>query len=93
MKIFKQGKGSPIEPYGSNLYTKNPREMQKGKLYALGNGKKPKQNPINQEPRKYTVWVGGTEITDVFVKYSIAKELLKQYQALGYDDVYIQEGR
>ena len=65
----------------------------KGKLWNLKNTKTPKKNPINQEHKKYTVWVGGTELTDYFVKYSIAKELLRQYQALGYDDVYIQEGR
>ena len=46
-----------------------------------------------KEIKKYTVWVGGTEVTDFFVTYSIAKELLKQYQALNYDDVIIQEGR
>ena len=45
------------------------------------------------ELKKYTVWVGGTEITDFFVTYSIAKELLEQYNAIGYTDVIIQEGR
>ena len=65
----------------------------KGHLWNLGNPKTPKKNPINLELKKYTVWVGGTEITDFFVTYSIAKELHKQYEALGYNDVVIQEGR
>ena len=64
---------------------------KKGHLYNLSNTSQPKN--VKKEIKKYTVWVGGTEITDFFVTYSIAKELLKQYQALDYDDVIIQEGR
>ena len=79
-------KGMPIEPFGRNLYSKNPRTQPKIKQV------KQKQT-TTKELKKYTVWVGGTEVTDVFVKYSIAKEILKQYTALGYDDVKIQEGR
>ena len=30
------------------------------------------------ELKKYTVWVGDTEITDFFDTYSIAKDLLKK---------------
>jgi hypothetical protein len=66
-------------------------KTKKGNLYNLKNTNKPKN--INKELKKYTVWVGGTEITDFFVTYSVAKELLKQYQALNYKDVVIQEGR
>ena len=87
-----RGRGKPIEPYGKSLYKKNPRLKNRKNLHSLGTNK-PKENPKNLELKKYTVWVGGTEITDFFVTYSIAKELLKQYTALGYDDVIIQEGR
>ena len=67
--------------------TRQQRYLPKALLYKWMNEMKPK------EIKKYTVWVGGTEITDFFVTYAIAKELLKQYQALGYDDVSIQQGR
>ena len=86
-------KGKPMKPYGKSLYKKHPKQKQKKHIYLLDSEKKPKQREINKELKKYTVWVGGTEVTDVFVKYSIAKEILKQYTALGYDDVKIQEGR
>ena len=90
MEIFKQNKGKPIEPYGYNsIKGKNPREYITRNEYINIE----KNTKENKELKKYTVWVGGTEITDVFVKYSIAKEILKQYTALGYDDVKIQEGR
>ena len=52
-----------------------------------------KKEHIIKEIKKYTVWVGGTEITDFFVTYSTAKQLYKQYKALGYKDVVIQECR
>ena len=84
--------GRFMEPYGKSLYNKNPKLKNRKNLHSLGTGK-PKKNPINLELKKYTVWVGGTEITDFFVTYAIAKELLKQYQALGYNDVAIQQGR
>ncbi len=45
------------------------------------------------ERKKYTVWVGGTEVTDHFVNYTSAKLLLENYKKQGYDDVVIQEGR
>ena len=73
-------------------YKVNPKLVNRKNLHSLSSGKN-KENPTKKELRKYTVWVGGTEITDFFVTYSIAKELLKQYQALDYDDVIIQEGR
>ena len=83
-------KGKPIEPYGYNsIKGKNPRAYKTRKEYINIETK----TEETKEIKKYTVWVGGTEITDFFVTYSIAKELLKQYNALGYTDVIIQEGR
>ena len=46
-----------------------------------------------QELAKYTVWVGGTEITDSFVTYTVAKLLLNNFTNQGYDDVVIQSRR
>lgn len=46
-----------------------------------------------QELAKYTVWVGGTEITDSFVTYTVAKLLLNNYVNQGYDDVVIETRR
>ena len=41
-------KGKPIEPFGRNLYTKDPRTMQKkGQLHSLSNGKPKKKNRKN----------------------------------------------
>ncbi len=83
-------KGKPIQPYGYNsIKGKNPRAYKTRKEYINIETK----TEETKEIKKYTVWVGGTEITDFFVTYSIAKELLKQYNALGYTDVIIQEGR
>ena len=69
------------------IHTTRQRKLPDKLIYRWMNEMK------NKEVKKYTVWVGGTEITDFFVTYAIAKELLKQYQALGYDDVAIQQGR
>ena len=83
-------KGKPMNPYGYNsIKGKNPRAYKTRKEYINIDTK----TEETKEIKKYTVWVGGTEITDFFVTYSIAKELLKQYNALGYTDVIIQEGR
>lgn len=46
-----------------------------------------------KEVRKYTVWVGGTEVTDHFVTYTTAKSILDGYTKQGYDDVVIQSRR
>jgi len=46
-----------------------------------------------QELAKYTVWVGGTEITDSFVTYTVAKLLLNNFTNQGYTDVVIQSRR
>ena len=42
---------------------------------------------------KYTVWVGGTEVTDYYVDRDIADEILMDYLDKGYDekDVWIDE--
>ena len=45
------------------------------------------------EIKKYTVWVGGTEVTEHFVTYTTAKNILDNYTGQGYNDVNIQEGR
>ena len=45
------------------------------------------------ERKKYTVWVGGTEVTDHFVTYTTAKNILDGYTKQGYDDVVIQSRR
>ena len=57
--------------------------------------KKTKKEPMltGKERKKYTVWVGGTEVTDHFVTYSTAKDILADYTVQGYKDVVIQEGR
>ncbi len=57
--------------------------------------KKTKKEPMltGKERKKYTVWVGGTEVTDHFVTYSTAKDILADYTEQGYKDVVIQEGR
>lgn len=46
-----------------------------------------------REVRKYTVWVSGTEVTDHFVTYTTAKNILADYTKQGYDDVVIQSRR
>ena len=43
-----------------------------------------------REVRKYTVWVGGTEVTNNFVTYTTAKNIFADYTKQGYDDVVIQ---
>lgn len=46
-----------------------------------------------KERKKYTVWVGGTEVTDHFVTMTTAKKIYAQYTEQGYKDVVIQQGR
>ena len=45
------------------------------------------------EIKKYTVWVGGTEVTEHFVTYTTAKNILNNYIGMGYTDATIEEGR
>jgi len=40
---------------------------------------------------EYTVWVGGTEVTDYFVPLDEARRLKALYLEDGYDDVQIRE--
>ena len=42
---------------------------------------------------KYTVWIGGTEVTDYPVDRDTADEMLMDYREKGYDyeDVWIDE--
>ena len=39
---------------------------------------------------KYTVWVGGTEVTDNYVDFSKAIDILKHYAVMGYTHVIVQ---
>jgi hypothetical protein len=39
----------------------------------------------------WTVWVGGTEVTDNYVDRDTADSILTDYLHQGYDDVYIEE--
>ena len=43
--------------------------------------------------KKYTVWVGGTEVTDYYVDRDTADEILMEWLDKGYDekDVWIDE--
>jgi len=40
---------------------------------------------------KYTVWVGGGEVTDFGVSYEKALDIYQQYISDGYDDVVIEK--
>lgn len=40
---------------------------------------------------KWTVWVGGVEITDQHVEKEKAEQLAAEYVTNGYDDVQIEE--
>lgn len=55
--------------------------------------KKKKKEPMltGKEIKKYTVWVGGTEVTEHLVTYSMAKAFLDQYTSIGHKDVVISE--
>jgi len=58
------------------------------------NKRKTKKSMLTgNELKKYTVWVGGTEMTDNFVTYTVAKSLLDNFTNQGYDDVVIQARR
>lgn len=41
--------------------------------------------------KKYTVWVGGTEVNDYHLSLDEAQRLAYEYQNDGYDDVIIEE--
>ena len=48
---------------------------------------------IGEEIKKYTVWVGGTEVTNNFITYTKAKEVYNTFLERGYDDVIISSRR
>ena len=48
---------------------------------------------IGEEIKKYTVWVGGTEVTNNFITYAKAKEIYNTFIEQGYDDVIIESRR
>ena len=48
---------------------------------------------IGEEIKKYTVWVGGTEVTNNFITYTKAKEVYNTFLERGYDDVIIESRR
>ena len=41
--------------------------------------------------KKYTVWVGGTEVNDYLLTKEDAKKLAEEYKKDGYDDVVIDK--
>ena len=41
--------------------------------------------------KKYSVWVGGTEVNDHYLTKQQASELSKFYISIDYDDVVIEE--
>ena len=40
--------------------------------------------------KKFSVWVGGTEVTDYYVTYSKAFSIANKYREEGYDDVVMR---
>lgn len=41
--------------------------------------------------KKYSVWVGGVEVTDYLVTKQDAEKIAKEYRKEGYDDVQIEK--
>jgi len=41
--------------------------------------------------KKYSVWVGGTEVNDCYLEKQQASELAELYISMDYDDVAIEE--
>jgi hypothetical protein len=44
-----------------------------------------------EREREFTVWVGGTEVTDCYVSEDQAKRIAEMYKAKGYKDVIVEE--
>ena len=42
---------------------------------------------------RYTVWVGGVEVTDLYVSVSEAREIAQEYIDDGYADVKVVGGK
>ena len=40
--------------------------------------------------KKYTVWAGGTEVSDYYLDKAKAEQLANKYKSEGYDDIKIQ---
>jgi hypothetical protein len=40
---------------------------------------------------RYTVWVGGGEVTDYYVDLETAKRIANHWLSEGYDDVSVEE--
>ena len=43
------------------------------------------------EDERYTVWVGGTEVSNCYLTHENAQYLADQYSENGYDDVLIED--
>ena len=41
--------------------------------------------------KKYSVWVGGVEVTDYLVTKQDAEKIAREYRKEGYDDVQIKK--
>ena len=41
--------------------------------------------------KKFTVWVGGSEVNDYLLTLQEAEDLAKEYEMDGYDDVIIED--
>lgn len=41
--------------------------------------------------KKYSVWVGGSEVNDYYLTKEQAEDLAEEYKEDGYDDVVIEE--
>ena len=41
--------------------------------------------------KKYTVWVGGTEVNDEYLTKEEAENLAFEYKDVGYEDVIIEK--
>ncbi len=66
---------------------------QRGFLKMMAKKNDWKSMLTGKERKKYTVWVGGTEVTDHFVTMTTAKDIYAKYAEEGYEDVVIQQGR
>ena len=64
------------------VYLMRRKIMENKKSYLIG-----------EEIKKYTVWVGGTEVTNNFITYTKAKEVYNTFLERGYDDVIIESRR
>lgn len=40
---------------------------------------------------KYTIYVGGVEVSDYYLTKTIAEQVANNWRDMGYDDVYVVE--